>query len=207
MINIGIDAKQFANAQKLLEKFPEQVNIAAAVSINRTLTTVKKETSVAIRKNYVIKAGDIKSSMTHKRADRRTLRGLIKTVGKPLPLEKFKLSSSGNAKIQFKKFSQGKTAKKRSPIGVQVLKGRGLRAPRRGGLFRLPIMSRMSRRYGGLLYRKTKARYPIKSPAGPSIPQMFGAERTLEQLEPLAQKTLDERFQHEIEHRMGARGV
>ena len=209
MINIGIDAKQFANAQKLLEKFPEQVNIAAAVSINRTLTTVKKETSVAIRKNYVIKAGDIKSSMTHKRADRRTLRGLINTVGRPLPLTKFRVSRAGQG-TNFNKIgnvvdnmsSDNRRRKKRNPIKVQVLKRRPM-APLRAGALFIP-----RGRHSGLVRRiHNRGRYPLTIPSGPSIPQMFGAERTLEQLEPLAQKILDERFQHEIEHRIRIRGL
>lgn len=209
MIKIGIDAKQFAKAQKLLEKFPEQVNIAAAVSINRTLTTVKKETSVAIRKNYVINARDIKKSMTHKRADRRTLRGLIKTVGNPLPLTKFKVNRPGQG-TNFNKIgnvaedisADRRRRKKRNPIKVQVMKRRPM-APLRAGALFIP-----RGRHSGLVRRiHNRGRYPLTIPSGPSVPQMFGAERTLEQLEPIAQEILNERFQHEIEHRMSIRGL
>lgn len=209
MINIGIDAKQFAKAQKLLEKFPQQVNIAAAVSINRTITTVKKETSVSIRKNYVIKAGDIKKSMTHKRADRNTLHGLIETVGSTLPLTKFRISRAGQG-TNFNKIgnvadsmsSGSRRRKKRNPIKVQVLKRRPM-APLRAGALFIP-----RGRHSGLVRRiHNRSRYPLTIPSGPSVPQMFGAERTLEQLEPIAQKTLDERFQHEIEQRMERWGV
>lgn len=207
MLNISVDAKQFTAAKKLLDKFPEEVNRAAAVAINRTLTTVRKETSVTIRKNYVVKAGDIKKSMTLKRADRNRLKGLVETVGGTLPLEKFKLSSQGNVKREFQNFSRGRTTskKKQNPIKVQVLKSGGLKPVRR--LFRLPLASRFGGRYGGFLFRKTRRRYPLKIPAGPSVPQMFGAERTLDELAPIAQKELDERFQHEIEYRMRRKGL
>lgn len=214
MINIGIDAKQFAKAQKLLEKFPQQVNIAAAVSINRTITTVKKETSVSIRKNYVIKAGDIKKSMTHKRADRNTLHGLIETVGSTLPLTKFRISRAGQgtnfSKINsalgatrfYNKKEKEKSKRSPGPIKVQVLKRRPM-APLRAGALFIP-----RGRHSGLVRRiHNRSRYPLTIPSGPSVPQMFGAERTLEQLEPIAQKTLDERFQHEIEQRMERWGV
>lgn len=199
MINIKIDGRQMTAAQQLLKDFPAEVNRAAAAAINRTLTTVRKATSVTIRKQYVVKAGDIKKSMTMKRTDRNTLSGLIKTVGRPLSLEKFKLSKNAKAGADFSVFTgAAERKKKRSPIKVQVLAGRGLRPLRRGALFRPPVKTRLAGGSGALLRRVGKSRYPVKTPAGPSVPQMMGADRVLDDLTPLAQAVLEERFAHEI---------
>ena len=199
MINIKIDGRQMTAAQQLLKDFPAEVNRAAAAAINRALTTVRKATSVTIRKQYVVKAGDIKKSMTMKRTDRNTLSGLIKTVGRPLFLEKFKLSKNANGRVSFDIFiGKAGKRKKRNPIRVQVLAGGGLKALRRGALYRPPVKSRIAGGSGALLRRVGKSRYPVKTPAGPSVPQMMGADRVLDDLTPLAQAVLEERFAHEI---------
>ena len=51
--------------------------------------------------------------------------------------------------------------------------------------------------------RISRQPYPLKTPAGPSVPQMVGNENTLRELVPEAERTLNERFIHEVEFRMG----
>lgn len=78
---ISIDAKEIEKAKILLENYPQQVKAAAASAINRTSAMVKTEVSKTIRKNYLISAKDIKSTLSIKRASRSKLTGMISSIG------------------------------------------------------------------------------------------------------------------------------
>jgi len=206
MVSIQIDAKQFADAQRLLQKFPKEVKLAAAAAINRTITTVRKEVSMAVTKNYTIKSGVVKQTLDTKRSSGQRLSGEISSKGSPMSLKRFRVSRNAMG-TNFSKINSavdttgGARKRKRSPIKVQILKRRRLAPLSTGALFKTPKGKRL-----GLLRRVQQRSYPVDLTAGPSVPQMFGAERTLEQLEPLAQETLNKRFIHEVEIRLGKKG-
>lgn len=207
MVSIKIDTKQFADAKRLLETFPKEVNLAASAAINSTITTVKKEVSKAVTKNYTIKSGTVKQTLETKRSSGNRLSGEIRSEGSPMSLKRFRVSRNAMG-TNFSKINSavdtvgGTRKRKRSPIKVQILKRRRLAPISAGALFKTPKGKKM-----GLLRRVHNRSYPIDLTAGPSVPQMFGAERTLDQLEPLAQETLNKRFQHEIEFRLGKKGL
>lgn len=46
-------------------------------------------------------------------------------------------------------------------------------------------------------------RYPLRIPHGPSVPQMFSAESSMSVIAPFAEKTLNQRFLHEVSYRYG----
>ena len=140
---ISIDAKEIEKAKSLLKNYPQQVIAAAASAINRTSAMVKTEVSKTIRKNYLISAKDIKSTLSIKRASRLKLTGMISS-----------------------------------------LKG-----------------------YVGAMQRKNLSmRYPLRIPHGPSVPQMFSADRSMSVIAPFAEKTLNQRFLHEVSYRYGKFG-
>lgn len=207
MVSIRIDAKQFAAAQNLLRQFPEEVDKAASAAINRTVTTVRKEISKAVTKNYTIKSEVVKKTLDTKRSSVQRLRGEIRSTGSQMSLKRFRVSRNAMG-TDFSKTKSavdttgGSRKRKRSPIKVRILKRRKLAPLRAGALFKTPKGEKL-----GLLRRVRKQSLPITTTAGPSVPQMFGAERTLEQLEPLAQETLNKRFIHEVEVRLGKKGL
>ena len=85
---------------------------------------------------------------------------------------------------------------KRAPVKVQIRKQGGAKSV--PGLF----LGVSRNGYKGAMQRKKrKARYPLRIPYGPSVPQMFGAENVIGELTPLAEATLNERFLHEVEYR------
>ena len=192
MISIQIDDKQFADARKLLDKCPEEV-------------------AKAVTKNYAIKSAAVKNTLITKRSGNNRLRGEISSTGSPMSLKRFRVSRNAmgtdfsklNSALGATKFynKKEKEKSKRSPIKVQILKGRRLAPLSAGALFKTPKGKKL-----GLLRRVHRRSLPITTTAGPSVPQMFGAERTLEQLEPLAQETLKKRFIHEVEFRLGKKG-
>lgn len=207
MVSIQIDTKQFAGAKRLLETFPKEVDLAASAAINRTITTVKKEVSKAVTKNYTIKSGTVKQTLDTKRSSGNKLSGEIRSEGSPMSLKRFRVSRNAMG-TNFLKINSavdtvgGARKRKRNPIKVQILKRRRLAPLSAGALFKTPKGKRM-----GLLRRVHNRSYPVDLTSGPSVPQMFGAERTLDQLTPLAQETLNKRFQHEIEFRLGKKGL
>lgn len=204
MVSIKIDTKQFADAKRLLETFPKEVNLAASAAINRTITTVKKEVSKSVTKNYAIKSETVKKTLDTKQSSGNKLSGEISSKGAPMSLKRFKVSRNAMNVINYSKIDSSADTRKtrRNPIKVKILKSRSLAPLKKGALFKTPKGKRM-----GLIRRVGSEPFPVTTTAGPSVPQMFGAERTLDQLVPLAQETLNKRFQHEIEFRLGKKGL
>ncbi|WP_443684336.1 phage tail protein [Phascolarctobacterium succinatutens] len=178
---ISIDAKNMEYAQQLLGNAPKEIELAAVNAINRTITKIKTQTSKSIRKNYLVSAKNIKGTLNIKRASRAKLRGVLASQGSPLLLTAFRVR-----------------ANKRGPVKVQVGKQTGAKAV--PGLF----LGVSRKGYTGAMQRtQRKARYPLRIPYGPSIPQMFGSENVIGELTSLAEATLNKRFLHEVEYRFG----
>lgn len=136
MIALQVDTRQLAKLQKALANIKNGVPRALAPAINRALdkgrTTVKRE----IRKEYLIKAGDIPIAVQG--ASQGNLNGQIVVASGMLPLDRFQVRPRGVA---------------RRPVGglyAQVKKGSGGNisdafnipgkvAFRRRGSSRLPI--------------------------------------------------------------------
>lgn len=177
---IELDTKNLTYAQQMLANAPKQVRLAAVSAINRTVTKMRTQTSKTIRENYVVKAADIKSTLKIRRASSARMHGIIASRGRPLLLTAFRVR-----------------ANKRGPVKVQVKKQTGAKSV--PGMF----LGTSRRGYTGAMHRKQSARYPLRVPYGPSVPQMFGSRDVIGELTPMAEATLNERFLHEVEYRFG----
>lgn len=184
MIDIEMSSQEIINAKLLLEKFStSEVNKAAAAAINRTVTTVRKETSKSIKESYTIGSSDIKTAMSTEKANSTTLKGVVSATGRAISLTKFKTQ-----------------VRKTGPVRVQVRKNAGLTPIK--GLF----LGRAKTSYTGLMQRITSKSYPLRIPYGPSAAQMLGSENVLKSLTPIAEETLNTRFAHEIAYRVNKLG-
>lgn len=182
---ISIDTQELENARVLLSGAEGQVHAATVNAINRTTTSVKAYVSKTIRANYLVAAKDIKATLSIKRATKTKLVGVVSSIGQPPLITSFKVLVS-----------------KKGPVRVQVLK-KGRPKPV-AGIF----MGTSLKGYVGAMQRKDlKMRYPLRIPHGPSVPQMFGAKRSMSLIGPYAEKTLNQRFLHEVEYRLGRLGV
>lgn len=180
---ISINAENLAYAQQLLGDAPKHIHIAAMHAINRTITKLKTQTSKSIRKNYLISAKYIKGTFNVQRANHGNLRGTLVSRGRPALLTAFRVR-----------------ANKRGPVKVQVRRLSSAKAV--PGLF----LGVSRKGYAGAMQRtRRKARYPLRIPYGPSVPQMFGSENVISELTPLAEATLNERFLHEVNYRFSKR--
>ncbi len=179
MIEISFDKARMEKAQKMGLIAPKETARAAASAINRTVTKLKTMTSVDVRKTYRAKARDIKKSMKTTRATAGSLTGEMSSTGSPLPLTAFKV-----------------TRPARGPMKAAVLKG-GAPAPVPGMFAR-----KFPSGYTGPMLRLGSRRYPLKTPAGPSVPQMIGNEKVLPEIADEASAYLNKRMEHELEYRM-----
>lgn len=178
MISVSFDEKLIARAQQMLTLAPKEADRAATAAINRTLTHVPKKMAKSARERYIVKAGSVKKSIKKKRANAGHLAGEIISAGKTLPLTAFKISGG-----------------KRGPMRVKVLRA-GSPKPVRG-LF----LNRFPKGYVGYMQRRQPARFPLKTPAGPSIPQMIGEGNVFQEWSEDAEEFLNQRFAHEIDFR------
>lgn len=179
MIDISFDKKRMERAERLGLIMPKETARAAAAAINRTLTHIKKEASVSARKRYLVKAAAIKASFGTKKATSGSLSGETETQGRPLALTAFKV-----------------TRPAKGPMKAKVLKAS---APK-------PVPGMFARQfpsgYTGPMVRLGRGRYPLKSPAGPSIPQMVGNENVLPMIAKESEDFLNKRLDHELDYRI-----
>lgn len=175
---ISIEAKNLDYAQRLLASAPKGVRYAAINAINRTVTKMKTQVSKSIRKNYLVSAKDVKGTLSIKRASGARIQGSITSTGSSPLLTAFRVRVN-----------------KRGPVKVQVR--RGVSAKAVPGLF---LGTSRKGYIGAMMRKKIHARYPLKIPYGPSVPKMFGSENVMAELTPMAEKTLNERFLHEVEY-------
>ena len=181
MIEVKFDEHSIKTAQAFFHVAPTAVKQAGAAAINRTLTHLRKASSMKIRERYVAKAGMLKKAMgTPQRATASNMKGVLDVKGGTLPLTAFNMSTPRSG-----------------PRRVQVLKRGGAKPV--PGLFGRYFPSG----YRGPMMRVGRSAYPLKTPAGPSVPQMVGNEETLRSITPEAERMLNDRFEHEILWRIG----
>ncbi len=178
MISVSLNEKEIRRATKLLAIAPKELHVSAAVSVNRTLTHVKATMSKTVRQRYLVKAASVKGSIKTIKASGSNPTGKLESTGSPISLTAFRIS-----------------VRKRGPVKVKILRSGNLKPVK--GLF----VNRFPRGYTGPMHRRQPARYPLATPAGPSIPQMIGNESVLSVWEKDAEKYFNERFTHEVDYR------
>ncbi|MEG2344091.1 MAG: hypothetical protein RSB52_08020 [Acidaminococcaceae bacterium] len=199
MISIDFDKKTMELAKNVFAESPKQVKYAASAAINRTTTAVRKKLAGLIVGKYDISSGNVKKAITIKRAGRNVLRGAVGSVGAVLPITSFNLRP--NPKRINSSLRTGGRVFKAGPMRVRVLRRQGFIAI--PGLF---VQQSSRSNYAGPMHRYMKTRYPLRTPYGPSIPQMAGNKEVLEELVPFAEKALNQRFLHEVLYRYGKYG-
>jgi len=170
---IEFNASQIERVERLLGGIPGALPKAQASAINRSLTTARAEIVRAVRKEYVIKAEDVRGTIKVTNATASAPIGRIKSMGGPIPLIKFDVSKDNPVRARVKKTGAKKPIKH-------------------------AFLQTMKNGYKGVFIRAGKERYPLKQLYGPSIPQMVGNENVMKSVEEKAIDTLDKRINHEI---------
>ena len=154
-IPITIDEAELQRAREQLGTLADKAPNVIANSLNRTVASLGAGVTKEVRKNYNIKAADIRKTLTSFRANRSNLSAKVESKGKVIGLENFKVSPKT---VNPKRKSQLKISVKKGStkqiLGAFVANLTGIKITKRDG----------------------KARLPISRLMGPSVPQMIRNE-------------------------------
>ena len=181
MIEIKLDKAAIERATTMATNVPKLTKRAEVSAINATLTHIAAKISKTARERYVGKASNIKKSLNKKLARANDPVGKIETAGKALPLIAFKITQN----------------KRGGPLKVKVLKAHKLEPVK--GLF----FNQFPKGYKGHMIRVSRARMPLRTPAGPSVPQMVGNEESVSLWKQGLEEFLERRFTSEMDRRIG----
>lgn len=178
---IDISAQAMEEAKKSLEQIPGGIDRATRAAVNKTIRGVRTDIVTEIRANYVVKSQDIRRTLTLSIASRSNARAVVKSMGKPIALSKFKVRPG---KVQ-------RRGSKNKPIRVQVKKDGG-------GVLSNAFLAQFKSGHLGVVERKGKARFPVEEFYGPPIPKMLKNQEILNTIEDKAHDRLEKNFTHEI---------
>lgn len=183
MIDIKVDTKEIERITTLLSDIPNGMEKATSNAINRTMQTSRTAAVRKVRETYDIRAKDIRSTITIKRAGGSGLTGSMISRGSTIPLIKFRVSPNKPS------------PKRRKPIIASVKKS--------GGTLKGAFVPQLSSGYAGVFTRVGLSRLPIKELYGPSAPQMIGEKSVIEEVENKAEETMIQRMSHEAVRLLG----
>lgn len=180
---ITIDAIKFQEVEKELGEYKSKAPVALSRALNRAASNAKTNASKKAREQYNIKAKDINSTINITKANKGSLRAVIKSTGERIPLIKFKVNPS--------------TPRPKKPPKVLKVE------VKRGGLKEL-IGGFVADINGNKVFKRTSnARLPIQQLFGPAVPQMLGTSSIKEYIENEATKVFDQRLDHEVQRILG----
>ncbi|MEG0473122.1 MAG: phage tail protein [Solibacillus sp.] len=171
---------QITHAEQIEAMFdatPRQANIVLSRAINRAAIAGQTRASVNIRKEYYIKAGDIKKHVKIRKATANALSSQLRASGPVMPLMKFDVTPS-------------------SPNATQVRARvkNGSRKPIESG-----FIARTGNGHTNVFTRVGRERLPIKGRFGPSVAQMLGKGEVVDDIQTRIQDVLDTRLDHELD--------
>ena len=176
-LSVTLNQQLLKDVQDKLGSFSKKAPNALSSSLNRAVTNVASNVSKEVRKEYNIKAADIKATLSKTRASRANLSAIVKSRGELLPLDKFKVSPKT---VQ---------PKRKAPIKVGVKKS-GLK----------PLLGAFVADINGIkvFERQGKGRLPVRKLFGPSVPQMLKNEEVRANIDREGTATFYRRLDHEI---------
>ena len=175
---IRIDGTEIRKVELRLGQLHKKAPTVMARALNRAAQTARSTAVNEIRKKYVIKAKDIRSTMRIKKASRSKLGALLVSCGNLIPLDHFK-------------YTPKQPRPKNPPKSLKVqVKKTGYKE-----LFHAFVADIN----GPKIWQRAGApRLPIKRLMGPAIPQMLGQQNVREAVLQRAAETYNKRLDHEI---------
>ncbi|MBP1924596.1 hypothetical protein J2Z76_000449 [Sedimentibacter acidaminivorans] len=177
-ITIDVDERMINDVQDKLGGFHKRAPGAISNALNRAATNVNSNIKKEVRKEYNIKSQDIGETLAKTKATKGSLRAEVKSSGRSVPLDRFKVSP------------MTVNPKRKSQIKIGVKKD-GLKTVM--GAFVADVSGKK------VFQRSSKSRLPIKKLFGPSVPQMLENENVKEIIETEGHETFNKRLEHEID--------
>lgn len=178
---------QLKDLDKYLERLGGRVvNQASARSINRALTTARKDATKIVRDRYKIKTGDVRKLTNIKRAkaDKGSIRfgGLLTVIDKPVGLEKYGPKS--------KRIKTGRGMRQGVTVNVK-----GIRKLVKSGFLAK----------GKLWKRDGSSRLPIRRLFGPSVANALNNKSSIARLRKIAMARFEAEFSREMVYQLQKR--
>ncbi|BAQ11450.1 hypothetical protein OXB_2980 [Bacillus sp. OxB-1] len=175
---IHIDIKKANQIERLLSRTPEQANQVLARSINSSAVRGKQRAATSVRKVYSVERLGALKDLKILRASPSYLRAILKSTGTPIPLIKFdtipKIPDVARVKARVMKSNSHKSIDS-------------------------AFVSQMNNAHINVFERVGKSRTPIRGLYSPSLPQMYGNEDVVEDVD----KVIAEKLSHELEKALG----
>lgn len=211
MIEIKFDGKRMERLIKGLRSLPKGYERAATRSINRTLTTIRKEMSTRIRADYNVKAGAIKDDFDIRKANFSKLEGSLSAEGSPgVPLVDYQQKARitpGRVPSTRWRGSLGK--KKAGPQGgISLAVRMGERHRIRGSFVNEMISGHRGvfRRVPGKKMRGGN-KTAIRELYGPSAARILTGGRYQDNLEELVAELMAKNMRHELDNMLRKLGT
>lgn len=187
---ITVDANTLKDVERRLAEYPQKAPLVISRALNRAAANVKTNATKKVRETYVVKAKDVNSTMSVKKASRSNLSANVTSEGTSIGLDKFRVrpaeprhSKPPKAlKVQVKKAGGAKQI-----VGAFVASVNGNKVFKR---------EKSSRHQKGRAGRWTEL--PIKRLFGPPIPEMVGSKSVREFVEREVAGVFEQRLEHEI---------
>lgn len=187
---IAITNEQIERVSLILGSIPNGAEKALSSVVRRANTTVRAETVRGIIGTYAISAQNVRAETTINMRTQKVNGGIVGTVsfaGHKLPLYRFNITPTMPAQ--------------RATVKAAVLR-ESTRSP-----FEHAFIAKMKNGHTGMFERDTAARTPISEFMGPSTAQMAGNSVVLEQVEQVAQETINKRIEPEINRLLNGYGA
>lgn len=181
MIDIKIEGDTIERITRALANVKNGAPKAFSRGINEALDRGRTECVRAATAEYLIKAGDVRASLSLKRASFGSMSGEIRSVAPMLPLIKFEVKPPG--------YQQRR--KKKRPISARVKRGGG------GGTIERGFLAPTGKLGRGAFERMGPERVPLKEfyTVGPSV--MLGSATVSEQVENRMREVLEKEIERQ----------
>ncbi len=172
MIDVELDSRQFDQIINTLKAVdPNNLSAHIASAINRAAQHARKIGDTEIRDVYTIKKRDITKRVSIERASKGNLQAVIRVEG---PEERV---------------SVYKASLRKKGVFVSIKKSGGTVVPR--------SFDKQKRK--DFFAREGASRLPIRPLFGPSVPQLWGNEVVMENLQEETMEMYQKRLRHELE--------
>ncbi|EJW19148.1 phage tail protein [Paenibacillus alvei] len=189
-VMITVDANTLKDVERRLGEYPKKAPLVISRALNRAAANVKTNAVKRVRESYVVKAKDVSTTMSVKKASRNNLSANVTSEGTSIGLDKFRVRPA-----------EPRHSKPPKALKVQVKKAGG--AKQIVGAFVASVNGNKvfsreanSRHLKGKSGRWTEL--PVKRLFGPPIPEMVGNKSIREFVEREAATVFDQRLEHEI---------
>lgn len=176
---ITLDIQKVNEIERMLSQTPEQVNRVLVTAINHSAAHGRRRASNAVRKEYVVDRLGAVEDLKMVRATQAYLRATLKSVGTPIALYKFdvlpRFPDVGKIQARVKKASSYKGIE--SAFVAQMKKSKHINVFERVG----------------------KSRFPIRGLYSPSLPQMYGNDEVINDVDEEVEKRLDKELSKLLE--------